>query len=70
MKQLRPQIREFIDNAGEAEVLQSGNAWIWMAYSGDIFIAAGDLANTKRYRVLTVEEEQVWDRIFQPIVQS
>jgi hypothetical protein len=44
MKQLRPQIREFI--------------------------AAGDLANTKRYRVLTVEEEQVWDRIFQPIVQS
>jgi spermidine/putrescine transport system substrate-binding protein len=166
MKQLRPQIREFIDNAGEAEVLQSGNAWISMAYSGDIFIlnnsgspdikfvvpqegavlwqdnmaipkgakhpldaitymdyvyrpevaatlaeyigyitpvptakdqlqakaakATGDdkqtlqglidsplvfptdtdLANTKRYRVLTVEEEQVWDRIFQPIIQS
>jgi spermidine/putrescine transport system substrate-binding protein len=38
MKELRPQIREFIDNAGEAEVLQSGNAWISMAYSGDIFI--------------------------------
>jgi hypothetical protein len=35
-----------------------------------VFPAAGDLANTKRYRVLTVEEEQVWDRIFQPIVQS
>jgi spermidine/putrescine transport system substrate-binding protein len=166
MKELRPQIREFIDNAGEAEVLQSGNAWISMAYSGDIFIlnnsgapdikfvvpkegavlwqdnmaipkgakhpldaitymdyvyrpdvatmlteyiayitpvpsvkeklqaeaakASGedkdyldslidsplvfpneaDLANTKRYRVLSVEEEQVWDRIFQPIVQS
>jgi len=166
MKQLRPQIREFIDNAGEAEVLQSGNAWISMAYSGDIFIlnnsgspdikfvvpkegavlwqdnmaipkgakhpldaitymdyvyrpevatklaeyigyitlvpavkdqlqakaatatgedkqtlegllssplvfpAESDLANTKRYRVLTVEEEQVWDRIFHPIVQS
>jgi spermidine/putrescine transport system substrate-binding protein len=29
-----------------------------------------DLANTKRYRNLTVEEEQVWDGIFQPIVQS
>jgi spermidine/putrescine transport system substrate-binding protein len=166
MKELRPQIREFIDNAGEAEVLQSGNAWISMAYSGDIFIlnnsgapdirfvvpkegavlwqdnmaipkgakhpldaitymdyvyrpdvatmlteyiayitpvpsvkdrlqaeaakASGedkdyldslidsplvfpteaDLANTKRYRVLSVEEEQVWNRIFQPIVQS
>jgi spermidine/putrescine transport system substrate-binding protein len=166
MKQLRPQIREFIDNAGEAEVLQSGNAWISMAYSGDIFIlnnsgspdikfvvpkegavlwqdnmaipkgakhpvdaitymdyvyrpevaaklaeyigyitpvpavkdqlqakaakatgedketlegllssplvfpAQADLANTKRYRVLSVEEEQVWDRIFQPIIQS
>jgi len=166
MKELRPQIREFIDNAGEAEVLQSGNAWISMAYSGDIFIlnnsgspdikfvvpkegavlwqdnmaipkgakhpldaitymdyvyrpevaaklaeyigyitpvpevkdqlqakaakasgedkqvledlissplvfpAEADLANTKRYRVLTVEEEQVWDRLFQPIVQS
>jgi spermidine/putrescine transport system substrate-binding protein len=166
MKELRPQIREFIDNAGEAEVLQSGNAWISMAYSGDIFIlnnsgapdikfvvpkegavlwqdnmaipkgakhpldaitymdyvyrpdvatmlteyiayitpvpsvkdrlqanaakASGedkdyldslidsplvfpteaDLANTKRYRVLSVEEQQVWDRIFQPIVQS
>jgi spermidine/putrescine transport system substrate-binding protein len=166
MKELRPQIREFIDNAGEAEVLQSGNAWISMAYSGDIFIlnnsgapdirfvvpkegavlwqdnmaipkgakhpldaitymdyvyrpdvatmlteyiayitpvpsvkdrlqaeaakASGedkdyldslidsplvfpteaDLANTKRYRVLSVEEEQVWNRIFQPIIQS
>jgi spermidine/putrescine transport system substrate-binding protein len=166
MKELRPQIREFIDNAGEAEVLQSGNAWISMAYSGDIFIlnnsgapdikfvvpkegavlwqdnmaipkgakhpldaitymdyvyrpdvatmlteyiayitpvpsvkdqlqakaakakgedkdyldslidsplvfpSQADLANAKRYRVLSVEEEQVWDRIFQPIVQS
>ncbi len=166
MKELRPQIREFIDNAGEAEVLQSGNAWISMAYSGDIFIlnnsgspdikfvvpkegavlwqdnmaipkgakhpldaitymdyvyrpdvatmlteyiayitpvpsvkdrlqaeaakakgedkdylddlidsplvfpSEADLTNTKRYRVLSVEEEQVWDRIFQPIVQS
>ena len=38
MKQLRPQIREFIGNAGEAQVLQPGNAWISMAYSGDIFI--------------------------------
>ena len=166
MKELRPQIREFIDNAGEAEVLSSGNAWISMAYSGDIFIlnnsgspdikfvvpkegaalwtdnmmipkgakhpldaitymdyvyrpdvaakltayisyitpvpaakeqlqakaakASGedretleglvasplifpteaDFANTKRYRALTVEEEQVWDGIFQPLVQS
>jgi spermidine/putrescine transport system substrate-binding protein len=166
MKELRPQLREYIDNAGEAEVLSSGNAWISMAYSGDIFIlnnsgspdikfvvpkegavlwqdnmaipkgakhpldaitymdyvyrpdvatmlteyiayitpvpsvkdrlqakaakASGedkdyldslidsplvfpteaDLTNTKRYRVLSVEEEQVWNRIFQPIVQS
>src|SRR5215211_9305172 len=166
MKELRPQIREFIDNAGEAEVLQSGNAWISMAYSGDIFIlnnsgspdikfvipkegaalwtdnmmipkgakhpldaitymdyvyrpdvaaklteyiayitpvpaakeqlqaqaakakgedkdtlesvissplvfpTPADLAKAKRYRVLTVEEEQVWNRIFQPIIQS
>jgi spermidine/putrescine transport system substrate-binding protein len=166
MTELKPQLREFIDNAGEAEVLSSGNAWISMAYSGDIFIlnnsgspdikfvvpqegavlwtdnmaipkaakhpldaitymdyvyrpevaaklteyiayitpvpaakeqlqakaatasgedkqtleglidsplvfpVAADLAKTKRYRVLTVEEEQVWDRIFQPIIQS
>jgi spermidine/putrescine transport system substrate-binding protein len=166
MKELKPQLREFIDNAGEAEVLSSGNAWISMAYSGDIYIlnnsgspdikfvvpqegaalwtdnmmipkgakhpldaitymdyayrpevaaklaeyiayitpvpaakeqlqakaakASGedkatleglidsplvfpvesDLAKTKRYRVLSVEEEQVWDRIFQPIIQS
>ena len=166
MKELRPQIREFIDNAGEADVLSSGNAWISMAYSGDIYIlnnsgspdikfvvpkegaalwtdnmmipkgakhpldaitymdyvyrpevaaklaeyiayitpapaakqelqakaakASGedkqtldgliesplvfpteaDLAKAKRYRVLTVEEEQVWNRIFQPIIQS
>jgi spermidine/putrescine transport system substrate-binding protein len=166
MKELRPQIREFVDNAGEAEGLSSGNAWISMAYSGDIFVlnnsgspdikfvvpkegavlwqdnmaipkgakhpvdaitymdyvyrpeaaaklaayigfitpvpaakeklqaeaakASGedkatleglvdsplvfpvdaDLTNTKRYRVLSVEEEQVWDRIFQPIIQS
>jgi spermidine/putrescine transport system substrate-binding protein len=166
MEELKPQLREFIDNAGEAEVLSSGNAWISMAYSGDIYIlnnsgspdikfvvpeegavlwtdnmaipkaakhpldaitymdyvyrpevaaklaeyiayitpvpavkeqfqadaatASGedkevleglidsplvfpseaDLAKTKRYRVLTVEEEQVWDRIFQPIIQS
>jgi spermidine/putrescine transport system substrate-binding protein len=166
MEELKPQLREFIDNAGEAEVLSSGNAWISMAYSGDIYqlnnsgspdikfvipkegaalwtdnmaipkgakhpldaitymdyvykpdVAAtlaewiayitpvpgakeqlqakagkssgedkqaledliasplvfpsdADLANAKRYRVLTVEEEQVWDRIFQPIIQS
>ena len=166
MKRLRPQIREFVDNAGMAEGLSSGNAWISQAYSGDIYqlnnsgspdikfvipsegatywtdnmaipkgakhpldaitymdyvyrpeVAAklaeyiayitpvpaakevlqakaakasgedkaylddlvtnplifpteADLANTKRYRNLTVEEEQVWDGIFQPIVQS
>jgi len=166
MEELKPQLREFIDNAGEAEVLSSGNAWISMAYSGDIyqlnnsgspeikfvvpkegaalwtdnmaipknakhpldaitymdyvykpdvaaqlaewiayitpvpsakeqlqakagqssgedkqaledlvdsplvFPADADLAAAKRYRVLTVEEEQVWDRIFQPIIQS
>jgi spermidine/putrescine transport system substrate-binding protein len=166
MEELKPQLREFIDNAGEAEVLSSGNAWISMAYSGDIYqlnnsgspdikfvipkegaalwtdnmmipkgakhpldaitymdyvyrpeVAAmlteyiayitpvpaareliqadaakaegddkaylddlvtnplvfpseADLAKTKRYRSLTVEEEQVWDSIFQPIVQS
>jgi spermidine/putrescine transport system substrate-binding protein len=35
-----------------------------------IFPTEADFANTKRYRALTVEEEQVWDGIFQPIVQS
>jgi spermidine/putrescine transport system substrate-binding protein len=166
MKELRPQLREYIDNAGEADVLSSGNAWISMAYSGDIFIlnnsgspdikfvvpkegaalwtdnmmipkgakhpldaitymdyvyrpdvaaklteyiayitpvpaakdrlqakaakakgedkatleglissplvfpTQSDLSRVKRYRTLSVEEEQVWDRIFQPIVQS
>ena len=166
MKELRPQLREYIDNAGEADVLSSGNAWISMAYSGDIFIlnnsgspdikfvipkegaalwtdnmmipkgakhpldaitymdyvyrpdvaakltayisyitpvpaakeqlqaeaakakgedketldtvissplvfpTPADLTKAKRYRTLTVEEEQVWDRIFQPIIQS
>jgi len=166
MKQLKPQLREFIDNAGEAEVLSSGNAWISMAYSGDIYIlnnsgspdikfvvpkegaalwtdnmaipkgakhpvdaitymdyvyqpevaaklaeyiayitpvpaskqqlqakaatssgedkqtldglvasplvfpTDADLAKSKRYRVLSVQEEQIWDRIFQPIIQS
>jgi spermidine/putrescine transport system substrate-binding protein len=166
MKELKPQLREFIDNAGEAEVLSSGNAWISMAYSGDIYqlnisgspdikfvvpeqgallwqdnmcipqkakhpldaitymdyvykpdVAADlteyisyitpvpatkdllqakaakasgedrqalealiasplvfptedDLAKTKAYRVLTPEEQKVWDRIFQPIIQS
>jgi len=166
MKELRPQLREYIDNAGEADVLSSGNAWISMAYSGDIFIlnnsgspdikflipkegaalwtdnmmipkgakhpldaitymdyvyrpdvaskltqyiayitpvpaakeqlqaeaakakgedkdtldglissplvfpSPADLSKAHRYRTLTVEEEQVWDRIFQPIVQS
>ena len=152
MKELRPQLREYIDNAGEAEVLSSGNAWISMAYSGDIFIlnnsgspdikfvipkgakhpldaitymdyvyrpdvaakltayisyitpvpaakeqlqaeaakakgedkdtldsvissplvfpTPADLSKAKRYRTLTVEEEQVWNRIFQPIIQS
>jgi spermidine/putrescine transport system substrate-binding protein len=166
MKELRPQLREYIDNAGEADVLSSGNAWISMAYSGDIFIlnnsgspdikfvipkegaalwtdnmmipkgakhpldaitymdyvyrpdvaakltayisyitpvpaakeqlqaqaakakgedketldgvissplvfpVPADLSKAKRYRTLSVEEEQVWDRIFQPIIQS
>jgi len=37
MKELRPQLREFVDNAGEAEGLSSGNVWISMAYSGDIY---------------------------------
>jgi spermidine/putrescine transport system substrate-binding protein len=35
-----------------------------------VFPTEQDLAKTKRYRSLTVEEEQVWDSIFQPIVQS
>ncbi|MGH2815069.1 MAG: polyamine ABC transporter substrate-binding protein [Actinomycetota bacterium] len=35
-----------------------------------IFPSPDDLANVKRYRALTVEEEQVWDGIFQPLVQS
>jgi spermidine/putrescine transport system substrate-binding protein len=35
-----------------------------------VYPTEADLANTKRYRSLTVEEEQVWDAIFQPIVQS
>jgi spermidine/putrescine transport system substrate-binding protein len=163
---LRPQLREFVDNAGMAKGLSSGNAWISQAYSGDIyqlnnsgspdikfvvpkegatywtdtmsipknakhpldaitymdyvyrpevaaqlaeyiayitpvpaakeqlqakaakasgedkaylddlvtnpliFPTADDLSNVKRYRALTVEEEQVWDSIFQPVVQS
>jgi spermidine/putrescine transport system substrate-binding protein len=166
MKELRPQLRGYIDNAGEADALSSGNAWISMAYSGDIFIlnnsgspdikfvipkegaalwtdnmmipkgakhpldaitymdyvyrpdvaaklaayisyitpvpaakeqlqaqaakakggdketldglissplvfpSAADLSKAKRYRTLSVAEEQVWNRIFQPIVQS
>jgi spermidine/putrescine transport system substrate-binding protein len=166
MKKLKPQLREFVDNAGEAEGLSSGNAWISMAYSGDIYqlnisgspdikfvipqeggllwqdnmcipqkakhpldaitymdyvykpdVAATlaeniayitpvpaakeqlqakaakqtgkdkqsleeliasplifptdeELAKTKAYRVLTPEEEKVWNRIFQPIIQS
>jgi spermidine/putrescine transport system substrate-binding protein len=166
MKKLKPQLREFVDNSGMADVLSSGNAWISQAYSGDIYqlniggspdikfvipkegatywtdnmaipknakhpldaitymdyvyrpeVAAElvegiayitpvpaakeqlqakaakasgedrqtledlvqsplifpteqDLSNVKRYRALTVEEEQVWDGIFQPLVQS
>ena len=166
MKKLKPQLREFVDNSGMADVLSSGNAWVSQAYSGDIYqlniggspdikfvvpkegatywtdnmaipknakhpldaitymdyvyrpeVAAQlvegiayitpvpaakeqlqaraakasgedretleglvqsplifpteqDLSNVKRYRALTVEEEQVWDGIFQPLVQS
>jgi spermidine/putrescine transport system substrate-binding protein len=166
MKKLKPELREFVDNSGMADVLSSGNAWISQAYSGDIYqlniggspdikfvvpkegatywtdnmaipknakhpldaitymdyvyrpdVAADlvegiayitpvpaareqlqaraakasgkerdtleylsksplifpteqDLSNVKRYRALTVEEEQVWDGIFQPLVQS
>jgi spermidine/putrescine transport system substrate-binding protein len=166
MKELRPQLRSFVDNAGEAEGLSSGNVWISMAYSGDIYqlniggspdikfvipeegalqwqdnmcipkgakhpvdaitymdyvykpdVAAdlveginyitpvpsakdilqakaakasgedkttledlvdsplvfpseADLAKTKQYRVLSPDEERVWNRIFQPIIQS
>ena len=166
MKKLKPQLREFVDNSGMADVLSSGNAWVSQAYSGDIYqlniggspdikfvvpkegatywtdnmaipknakhpldaitymdyvyrpeVAAqlvegiayitpvpaakeqlqakaakesgddrqtledlvqsplifpteADTANLKRYRALTVEEEQVWDGIFQPLVQS
>jgi spermidine/putrescine transport system substrate-binding protein len=35
-----------------------------------VFPEDADLTAAKRYRVLSVEEEQVWDRIFQPIIQS
>ena len=37
MKKLKPQLREFVDNSGMADVLSSGNAWISQAYSGDIY---------------------------------
>jgi spermidine/putrescine transport system substrate-binding protein len=35
-----------------------------------IFPTPADLARTHRYRVLTLEEETVWNSIFQPIVQA
>jgi spermidine/putrescine transport system substrate-binding protein len=35
-----------------------------------VYPTEADLAKLKRYRDLTVEEEQVWDSIFQPIVQA
>jgi spermidine/putrescine transport system substrate-binding protein len=35
-----------------------------------VFPTEADVAKLRRYRNLTVEEEQVWDGIFQPIVQS
>jgi spermidine/putrescine transport system substrate-binding protein len=166
MKQLRPQLRSYVDNSGEAEGLSSGNVWISMAWSGDIwqlnnsgspdikfvvpeegallwqdnmcipkgakhpvdaitymdyvykpdvaatlaegvayitpvpaakeqlearaaqesgkekaatesliksplvFPTEAALANTKQYRVLTPDEERVWNRIFQPILES
>jgi spermidine/putrescine transport system substrate-binding protein len=166
LKEQKPLLRKYIDNAGEADVLSSGEVAISMAYSGDIYqlnnsgapgikfvipkegvtlwtdnlciplhaahpvdaimymdfvyqprIAAtlaenidyitpvpaakpivlqdaakakgadkatlegladsplvfpsdADLAKTFRYRVLTPEEQTVWDRIFQPIIQG
>jgi spermidine/putrescine transport system substrate-binding protein len=35
-----------------------------------IFPTPADLERTHRYRVLTLEEEKVWNRIFQPITQA
>jgi len=35
-----------------------------------IFPTAADLSRTHRYRVLTLDEEKVWNSIFEPIVQS
>jgi spermidine/putrescine transport system substrate-binding protein len=35
-----------------------------------VYPTEADVAKLKRYRNLTVEEEQVWDGIFQPIVQA
>jgi spermidine/putrescine transport system substrate-binding protein len=35
-----------------------------------VFPTDAELAKTKQYRVLTPEEEKVWNRIFQPIIQS
>jgi spermidine/putrescine transport system substrate-binding protein len=37
LKRQRPLLRKYIDNAGEADVLSSGEVWVSMAYSGDIF---------------------------------
>jgi spermidine/putrescine transport system substrate-binding protein len=42
----------------------------YLSKSPLIFPTEQDLSNVKRYRALTVEEEQVWDGIFQPLVQS
>ena len=41
-----------------------------IAKSPYVFPSAQDLANTRRYRDLTVEEEKTWNRIFEPIFQS
>jgi spermidine/putrescine transport system substrate-binding protein len=35
-----------------------------------IFPSAADLARTHRYRVLTIQEEQRWNSIFQPIIEA
>ncbi len=37
LKRQRPLLRKYIDNAGEADVLSTGEVWVSMAYSGDIF---------------------------------
>ena len=62
--------RIFRKEAADATSKDDRDYYTTLSTSPLIFPAATDFARLHRYRVLTIEEQKVWNKLFEPVYQS